>query len=67
MKCAQTYRDEVVRQHPPPERREVAQKLLQSDKSGVAGVTCRLNAKGEIMSWHAITRVSGVDRVLTKS
>jgi hypothetical protein len=64
--CAQAYRDEVVRQHPPMERRELARKLLPSNKSGVAGVTFRLNARGEIMSWHAITRVS-VDRVLTKS
>ncbi|WP_440532375.1 AP2/ERF family transcription factor [Variovorax sp. YR566] len=64
--CAQAYRDEVVRQHLPQERREVAQKLLPSNKSGVAGVTFRSNRKGEITSWHAITRVS-VDRVLTKS
>jgi hypothetical protein len=64
--CAQAYRDEVVGQHQPTERRELARKLLPSNKSGVAGVTFRLNARGEIMSWHAITRVS-VDRVLTKS
>lgn len=64
--CAQAHRDEIVRQHLPQERREVAQKLLPSNKSGVAGVTFRLNRKGELMSWHAITRVS-VDCVLTKS
>jgi hypothetical protein len=63
---AQAYRDEIVRQHLPPDRREVARKLLPTNKSGVAGVTFRLNSKGEIMSWHAITRVS-VDRVVTKS
>lgn len=64
--CAQAYRDEIVRQHPPMERREVAQKLRMTNKSGVSGVTFRSNAKGEIVSWHAITRVSP-DRLLTKS
>lgn len=64
--CAQAYRDEIVRQHPPLERREVAQKLRTTNKSGVSGVTFRSNAKGEVMSWHAITRVSP-DRLLTKS
>jgi hypothetical protein len=64
--CAQAYRDEIVRDHLPPERSELAQKLRTTNKSGVSGVTFRLNAKGEIMSWHAITRVSA-DRLLTKS
>lgn len=64
--CAQAYRDKVVRNHLPPERSELAQKLRLTNKSGVSGVTFRLNAKGEIMSWHAITRVSA-DRLLTKS
>lgn len=64
--CAQAYRDEIVRQHSPPERRELAQKLHQTKKSGVSGVTFRLNANREIMSWHALTRVNA-DRLLTKS
>lgn len=64
--CAQAYRDEIVRNHLPPERSELAQKLRTTNKSGVSGVTFRFNAKGEIMSWHAITRVSA-DRLLTKS
>lgn len=63
--CAQAYRDEVVRSHLPPERRELAQKLRMSNRSGVAGVTYRFNTKGEIASWHAITRVSA-DCLLTK-
>ena len=64
--CAQAYRDEIVRNHLPPERSELAQNLRTTNKSGVSGVTFRFNAKGEIMSWHAITRVSA-DRLLTKS
>lgn len=64
--CAQAYRDEIVRNHLPPERSELAQKLRLTNKSGVSGVTFRLNARGEIMSWHAITRVSA-NRLLTKS
>lgn len=64
--CAQAYRDEIVRNHLPPERSALAQKLRITNKSGVSGVTFRFNAKGEIKSWHAITRVSA-DRLLTKS
>ena len=39
--AAQAWRDETVRLHPPSLKRERAQQIISTNKSGVPGVRCR--------------------------
>jgi hypothetical protein len=55
---AQAWRDEMVKKHPPPPRRKLAERLISSNKTGIAGVSCKLDPNGEPMAWIAQTRIA---------
>lgn len=57
--CAQAWRDEMVKKHPPPSRRQLAERLISSNKSGIAGVSCQRDPKGKPTGWVAQTRIAG--------
>lgn len=63
--AAQAWRDETVRQHPPPTRRERAEKPRSSNKTGIPGVTCWFNDKGFAILWRAKTHIG--ERILSKA
>lgn len=54
---ATAYRDELLRQHPPPARRVAATNLRSDNTSGIPGVTATRDKKGKVMFWVARTRI----------
>jgi hypothetical protein len=54
---AQAWRDEVVKKYPPASRRKLAEKLRSDSKTGIPGVLCRLDARGEPIAWRAMTQL----------
>ncbi|PIF77206.1 hypothetical protein CLU95_4379 [Variovorax sp. 54] len=58
LKQAQAYRDELVREHLPVLKREIAQRVRSDNKSGIAGVYFRQEPGGKNPMWIASTRVS---------
>jgi hypothetical protein len=59
--AAQAWRDETARLHPQPLRRDSAQKIRITNKSGVPGVRCRLGPDGKPELWMVQTRVGSLD------
>ncbi|MCR6477810.1 hypothetical protein NU688_16735 [Variovorax sp. ZS18.2.2] len=57
LKKAQVYRDQLVREHLPVLKREIAQRVRRDNKSGVAGVYFREEPGGKNQMWIAATRV----------
>ena len=52
------WRDQVVRDHPQLERRELAQRVRRNNTSGVPGILCRLGPDGQPILWTASTRTA---------
>jgi len=61
--AAQAWRDETVRLHLPTLKRERAQKIISTNKSGVPGVRLRLGPDGQPQLWMVQTRI-GSQRLL---
>lgn len=55
--AAQAWRDETVRLHPTTLKRERAERIIGTNKSGVAGVRCRLGPDGKPQLWMVQTRI----------
>ncbi|RST54044.1 AP2 domain-containing protein [Variovorax sp. DXTD-1] len=55
--AARAWRDETVRLHPPALKRERSERIISTNKSGVAGVRCRLGPDGKPQLWMAQTRI----------
>jgi hypothetical protein len=55
--AAQAWRDETVRRNPQALKRDRAQKLISTNKSGIAGVRCRLGPDGRPQLWMVQTRI----------
>lgn len=63
---AKRWRDELVRSHPPTQKKILATRPRSHNTSGVAGVFCVFDAKGTPTAWNAKT-VLGPGRVLSKN
>jgi hypothetical protein len=55
---AQTWRDGVVKKHPPKLRREMAQVPRSNNTSGIPGVRCATGPDGMPRYWHAETALA---------
>ncbi len=65
LRAAQVWRDNIIREHVPPTRQERAAKIIQTNKTGIAGVTCWVDSDGVPTLWRAKTRIG--DLVLQKA
>jgi len=63
---AQAWRNEVVRGHPPPARRERASRLRSNNTSGIPGVSLQCDRTGRPVLWLASTYL-GPGNVLRKA